>query len=332
MGNAAIIGGSGAGKTTFACMCDSLSDGIMANGLTKYFEERKEGFKLRNELPGAVEAKNSVKKAGYTPRPEWDFVKVEQETLFRGWNISYVDCAGELQTEILEKLLDLAEPKMMGSRSKEDPFSKILGEILSNENRKLREYVKANINRPIFEWGKRLKIEDEKSKEYIERDRDDSIPKILFLKALKDADRLIFTINGEHLKDYWIWTRGHEGLSDKERKEKEDSISALYNQLKAYSAILNFKRNAVNKVAIMITKSYKFGVTKTQKQYEKELLEKFEEFLENVSRLKEELRWTHRGIFCVGVPGVQGKEEIEHEGVDKIFGVKELINWLFPLI
>jgi len=319
---AALVGGAGAGKTTFACMCDDEEKGIIAEGLTDYFADVKWRFKL-GELPER------------TDPPVWDFVTIKQETLFRKWKISCVDCAGEVQNEILKSLYDLSKEWKAGSKKKENPFSKIVDETLDGESDELKDYVRGNIKKPIPEWARRL--QKKKGEDgYVYRLVDSNIPKILFSMTLKDADRFIFTVDGVYLEKYWTWLQKRKSLDDMDRRKIESDITEyLYNPLVYYGAILYLNRGvlkrAAKKVAIIITKSYKFGVRKGQMKYEKEVIEKFNKFLKNVPELKEELRWTQWKVKCVGVPGVEGMKR-RHQGLDQIFGVEEVIDWLFPLI
>ena len=327
MKSAALIGDVGAGKTTFACMCHNPNEGIIADGFTDYFEEVKKEF-LFGKLPGALEK-------GGTPRPEWDFITIRRETFFRKWQISIVDCSGEIQIEVLKELDEISKEWRAGNREIVNPFLEILNKILDKETEKLKEYVWKNMWKPIPEWGKRLK-EERGSEGYIPRNRDANIPKILFLITLMNADRFIFAVDGGVLKMLWeeMDKLRRKGIRKGDvqfgiLKEIEDSrlnkLKLAYDLMKYYRSILYLKRiiGRLSRCVLMITKSYKFGDNK------REALDMLNIFLSKTG-FKEELRFVRWKSCCVGVRGKEGKENEEHTG--KVYGVEEVISSIFPLI
>jgi len=321
MKSAALIGDAGAGKTTFACMCHNPDEGIIADGFTDYFEEVKREF-LFGKLPGALEK-------GGTPRPEWDFITIRRETFFRKWQISIVDCSGEIQIEILKELDEISKEWRAGNRKIKYPFLEILNKILDRETEDLKRYVWENMWKPIPEWGKRLKVERE-SKGYIPRKIDENIPKILFLITLMNANRFIFAVDGEILKMLWEWEefklrRKSRGIREEEGIEENFKLNELkhaYDLMRYYRSILYLKRmlGEVSMCVLMITKSYKFGDNRRL------ALDMLDRFL-SMTGFKEELRFVRWKSYCVGVRGKEGRENEEHTG--EVYGVKEVIRGIF---
>jgi len=298
---ASLIGHGEAGKSTFACMCSCIS-GVKISSYYETLDTHSKNFKLNNILPES------------NKRIEWDLGIIEQESLFRKWNIQFLDCAGQIQSEVFKTLTNLSKKKKFIDEKLN--FEQSIKELIVSADDSTIEYIVNKFNLPLSDWIEIVipELQNKNKFDYHE------IPKILFLKLFNDSNKLILTIDGDLLVDY----------VDNDKK-KED----LYDQFIDYSRLISLKKS--NKIAIMITKSYLFGVRKKNisKRPAKELNERFFRFLNNEgSIMGEELKGMKWKLFLVGVPAEDLPKDHpdynkKHDGVDEIFGVDKLLNWLF---
>lgn len=297
----ALIGHGDVGKTTFACMCRSIGS-FTLNSYSNYLEEAISEFMINDRLPQS------------TKLIDWDIGRIERETLFNKCSINFIDCAGQLQKDIFEELKLLARD--IRFKNEKIDFGKPAKNILTDIPSDIIYNVLKSFNKPISQWIDILPHLEKLSDSDEFNVNDTIIPKLFFLKIFKDANKLILAINGDWLQEW---------------ENDEYKRSQLFAQFNDYSDLLYLKKKNVNKVALMITKGYLFGIKKANisNRPKKDVDKKFKKFLEEYgTQMKKELNGVGKWkSFFVGVPSHPDDPQ-KHAGKNEIFGVEELINWL----
>lgn len=325
MGTIALLGRKSAGKTTFTCMSAVVADARLRSITMK--SEGKEEDDIINIKEEFVEEK--LFPPG-TPQGIWNLTTMKKETFLTKKRIFYVDCAGGVQIDALEKIHNSREER------REEALKEVLIKIGEEEGGKLEQYVKGNMletSISIKQAFELMEIEkDEKAKAGVKA-------KIAFIKSIMDSNGLIVLVDGERLR----------GLNKEIR-----TSNGGYTSLEYYSSVIDVKR--FSKVAIVISKGHLFGVNKENYRDKLEKIRKdYIEKYPGTTQLLKAIRDANSRykLFCIGVPSGGYKcEKCEenYEGEDykknpkcpeckiplrekytdisEIFGVKEVINWI----
>ena len=305
----ALLGMASAGKTTFACICDSEKLGFNLDSMD--FVGR--AFVVKNKIGEARKEFEEDKLFPVsTPENEWSLVIMERETRLTKDRVLYVDCSGAQQKKIFEDL--------QKKRFEKDPLKEVLREYISDLGEDEQSHLEPLLSKPIStdlysglakEGGMDLKI--------------------LFIKCIMDSDRLIILVDGGELREHY----------------EAKKIQYLSDSMTYYASIIKLLRP--RKVAIVVSKGDKFGVN--DKNYN-ERIKIVRDYFDNspgANRLIDTIKSVYNSnyeFFSVGVPSDgfickkcnkdcdDGEkcsscgEKPREKHASKIFGVKEVINWI----
>lgn len=325
MGTIALLGRKSAGKTTFTCMSAVVVDARLRSVTMKSEGQGEDDIiNIKEEF---VEEK--LLPPG-TPQGIWNLTTMKKETFLTKKRIFYVDCAGGVQIDALEKIHNSREERG------EEALKEVLIKIGEEEGGELEEYVKGNMLEraiSIKQAFELMEIEkDEKAKAGVKA-------MIAFIKSIMDSNGLIVLVDGERLRGF---------------NEEIRTSNGGYGSLEYYSSVIDVKR--FSKVAIVISKGHLFGVNK--ENYRDKLEEIRRDYIEKypgTTQLLKAIRDANsrHKLFCIGVPSAgykceKCKKSYESERYRKnsmcpkckiplrekytdtseIFGVKEVINWI----
>lgn len=330
MGTTALLGRRSAGKTTFTCMSDVVAD-ARVRSVTMKSEGTKEDdiIKIKEDFVG-----EKLLPPG-TPMGIWNLTMIKKETFLTKKKIFYVDCAGGVQMDALEKIYNGISEK----RGRES-LKEVLIKFAEKEAGELEEYVKGTILRKPISIRQAFELmEIEKDKVRVAKEKSEAKAKIAFIKSIIDSDSLIVLMDGEGLRGFY---------------EEDRTSKGMFSSLTYYSFIIDIKR--FSKVALVISKGHLFGVNK--ENYKDRLEEIRRNYIEKYPGTKQLLN-AIRGanskyrLFCIGVPSsgytCEKCEKIyerepyrknpkcpecgfplreKYTDTSEIFGVKEVINWI----
>ncbi|MCK4307952.1 sulfite exporter TauE/SafE family protein [candidate division WOR-3 bacterium] len=302
----ALLGMASAGKTTFTCMCNSEKLDFFLDSMD--FVDRQSGGK--NKM---IEARKEFEEDKLfpvsTPEVEWSLVIMERETRLTKDRVLYVDCSGAQQKKIFEDL----QKKHFES----DALKKVLGEYISDLGVEEQSML---MSKPIS--TDLCSILEKKGGMDL---------KIAFIKCIMDSDRLIILVDGGELREH------HE----------DKKIQYLFDSMTYYASIIRSLKP--RKVAIVVSKGDKFGVN--DKNYN-ERIKTVRDYFNNspgANQLIKAIKSVYNSdyeFFSVGVPSDgfickkcnedcdEGEkcpscgEKPREKHASKIFGVKEVINWI----
>lgn len=315
-----LLGQKGAGKTIFTYMLYAVSKDISIETIankSNYYDELGK-FVDDKSFPSG------------TSMGTWNFIMMCKKTFLTEKNIFYVDCAGGIQEDILEKIYN------NGDYRKFKHLENILKKTCKNVGGELEEYVNNKMLKKPISIEQITHLRDcDKGNSHNDGDK----ATIAFIKLIINSNKLIILVDGYELLVYF--NKEHEKLNN------------MYTRFLRYGSVINLKK--FSKVAIVITKGHLFGANKENYLDKIEVIrEKYIEKCGGTIKLLEDIKQVRSKykLFCIGVPSAECVcencdceikhsenhskcpncntylpcEKYTHE--NEIFGVNDVINWI----